>query len=106
MRKIFFLCAAVVALTANAEITTLDLSTATDFDNFDPVVYDKTDATKVYTGSLQDVWEGTVSNLPKYTRRSSTGKCRLSGTVSAIPCKDNASNNYSVCNTCNTKEAV
>ena len=63
----FFLCAAVVALTANAEVTTLDLSTATDFDNFDPVVYDETDATKVYLGSLKDVWEGTVSDLSKYS---------------------------------------
>lgn len=60
MKKFFFLCAAVFALTANAEEIVLDLSTATDYDGT-PVVYETADM-PVWNGNIKDVWNMTLSD--------------------------------------------
>lgn len=59
MKKLFFLLAVSVALTAHAEVFTLDLTTATDF-NSSPIRYETKDIA-VYNSNMQDVWDSTYA---------------------------------------------
>lgn len=59
MKKLFFLCAAVIAMTAQAEVITLDLTTATDMMT-NPVQFQT--ANEMHSGySIKDVWDSTYS---------------------------------------------
>lgn len=59
MKKLFFLSMAVLAMTAQAEVYTLDLSTAADMAS-QPVLYQTKD--EMHSGySIKDVWDSTYS---------------------------------------------
>ncbi len=60
MKKIFFLCVAVVCVTAQAEVFTLDLTTATDM-QMQPVQY-QTENEIHYRYSIRNVWDSTYSD--------------------------------------------
>lgn len=59
MKKLFFFCAALFALTAQAEEITLDLSTATDY-NSTPIQFETKDI-PVYNGNMTNVWDSTYA---------------------------------------------
>lgn len=59
MKKFFLLCVVAFATAANAEIITLDLSTATDLNSM-PIQY-QTESIPVYMGNLQNVWDSTYA---------------------------------------------
>ena len=59
MKKFTLLCAAALALTANAEVITLDLTTATDME-LKALQYE-TKNIPVYNGNMQDVWDSTYA---------------------------------------------
>lgn len=58
MKKLFLFCAAMLALTAQAETFTLDLSTATDMAS-SPIQYETKDIPTMYYGGMRDVWDST-----------------------------------------------
>ncbi len=59
MKKLFLFCAALLALSAQAETFTLDLSTATDF-NSTSIQFETKDIS-VYNGNMIDVWDSTYA---------------------------------------------
>lgn len=59
MKKTLLFCAALLAMTARAEVFTLDLSTATDF-NSQPVQFE-TKSIPVWNGNMTDVWDSTYA---------------------------------------------
>lgn len=59
MKKLFLFCAALLALSAQAETFTLDLSTATDMAS-SPIQYETKDIS-VYMGNMKDVWDSTYA---------------------------------------------
>ena len=59
MKKLFFFCAALFALTAQAEEITLDLSTATNMAS-SPIQYETKDIS-VYMGNMKDVYDSTFN---------------------------------------------
>lgn len=60
MKKLFLFCAALLALSAQAEEITLDLSTATDMSS-SPIQFE-TKNIPVYNGNMKDVWDSTYSD--------------------------------------------
>lgn len=60
MKKFFFLCLAALSMTANAEVFTLDLTTATDMAQ-QPIQYQTVDEIH-YLYSIKDVWDSTYSD--------------------------------------------
>lgn len=60
MKKFIFLCAAAVALSAQAEVITLDLTTATDL-NYAPIQYETKGVQGVWLSDMVDVWDSTYS---------------------------------------------
>lgn len=61
MKKLFFLSMAALAMTAQAEVFTLDLTTATDM-NSQPIQYQNKDEMH-YLYNIKDVWDSTYSEV-------------------------------------------